>query len=90
MRKLWLLPFLILLAACASGGGAPIESQGEPDVESSTSVPESPSAVAQMEPLNNEIVIGKNPADASAVRDRDWTEGAEDPVVSIIEYGDFQ
>lgn len=28
--------------------------------------------------------------DAALVRDVDWVKGAEDPVVVIIEYGDFQ
>ena len=28
--------------------------------------------------------------EASIVRERDWKKGAEDPLVSIIEYGDFQ
>ena len=28
--------------------------------------------------------------EASIVRDRDWTKGTDDPLVSIIEYGDFQ
>jgi hypothetical protein len=29
-------------------------------------------------------------AEASIVRDRDWSQGTADPLVSIIEYGDFQ
>jgi len=90
MRKLWLLPFLILLAACAAGGGGPIESPENADGDNSSPATETPPEVAPAEPLNNEITIGKNPTDASVVRDRDWTKGAEDPLVTIIEYGDFQ
>lgn len=95
MRKIWLLPFLFLLAACASGGGAPTESQQNSDPDSSSAVTEapsedSPSDSAPGQPLDNAITIGKNPAEAGEVRDRDWTKGAEDPLITIIEYGDFQ
>ncbi len=31
-----------------------------------------------------------DPAVAGVIRDRDWTKGADDPLVTIIEYGDFQ
>lgn len=95
MRKIWLLPFLFLLAACAAGGGAPTESQQSAESYSSNSTGDSPSETvpAQSVPvqeLNNDITIGTNPAEAGVVRERDWTEGAEDPLVTIIEYGDFQ
>lgn len=42
----------------------------------------------------NEIEISGFPAttvaEASIVRDRDWVKGTDDPLVAIIEYGDFQ
>ena len=31
-----------------------------------------------------------NPTEAAVIRDRDWVLGAEEPLISIIEYGDFQ
>ena len=95
MRKIWLLPFLLLLAACASGGGVPPESQQPAEPEDSSTAEESPAEDTAVDsapapPLNNEITIGANAAEAGAIRDRDWTIGAEDPLVTIIEYGDFQ
>ncbi len=101
MRKIWLLSILFLLAACQAGGGAPTESQTntEPETDESTTTSDSasgsdsedaPVVVAPSNPLNNDITIGENPAQASVVRARDWTKGAEEPLVTIIEYGDFQ
>ena len=95
MRRIWLLPFLFLLAACASGGGAPTESQSTAEADSSKSSDESlsesaPADIAPAEALNNDITIASNAADAGVIRDRDWTKGADDPLVTIIEYGDFQ
>jgi hypothetical protein len=95
MRKIWLLPFLFLLVACASGGGAPSETQQNAESESPKAAEESVNESVSMdnapaETLNNEIAIGENPVTAGVIRDRDWTKGAEDPLVTIIEYGDFQ
>jgi cytoskeletal protein RodZ len=50
-----------------------------PDVE----LPDSDTAVPP-------IVAATTVAQASAVRPQDWTLGAADPEVVIIEYGDFQ
>jgi hypothetical protein len=40
------------------------------------------------------IVIAQTAAEAAQIRDTDWTKGAAesvtDPLISIIEYGDFQ
>jgi len=96
MRKIWLLPFLILLAACASGGGAPTEGQNtESEPEGQANLDDSPTESAPVESapagnLNNDITISSNPADAGNIRERDWTKGADDPLVTIVEYGDFQ
>lgn len=42
----------------------------------------------------NEVAMPGFPAttveEASIVRDRDWVKGTDDPLVAIIEYGDFQ
>lgn len=97
MRKIWLLPILLLffLAACQTGGGVPVESRTETETDESSSIndappEESPAVVAPTDPLNNEVTIGQNAAEAGQVRERDWTKGAQDPLVTIIEYGDFQ
>ncbi|MDX1414667.1 MAG: hypothetical protein R3293_10785 [Candidatus Promineifilaceae bacterium] len=95
MRKIWLLPFLLLLVACASGGGVPPESQQVAEPEDPPVAEESPTEdtapeSAPVQALNNDISIGANAVEAGLIRDRDWTQGAEDPLITIIEYGDFQ
>ena len=101
MRKIWLLPILFLLAACQAGGGAPVEDRTDTEAVAESSettsdpVTETDSEDTEVvdpptDPLDNNITISDNPAEAGVVRERDWTKGAEDPLVTIIEYGDFQ
>lgn len=90
MRKIWLLPFLFLLVACGTGGGAPTESQQSAGSDNPVSEAGESSDTASAQSLDNAITIGKNPAEAGVIRDRDWTKGSDDPIVTIIEYGDFQ
>lgn len=79
MRKILLLPLLLLLAACAAAAPtaqpAPVEEQATPEITEDTAV----SAAG-----------ATTPEQAAVVRDTDWVKGAAEPVVSIIEYGDFQ
>lgn len=95
------MPILFLLAACQAGGGAPVESrtdtEAETDISETTSDPapevdseESEVAEAPSDPMDNDISISESPAEAGVVRERDWTKGADDPLVTIVEYGDFQ
>ncbi|MCB8989103.1 MAG: hypothetical protein H6665_00660, partial [Ardenticatenaceae bacterium] len=37
-----------------------------------------------------DITPATNSIEAGIVRDRDWKQGAADPLITIIEYGDFQ
>ena len=95
MRKILLFPLLLLLVACAPEGEALSESKLNTESASPTAVTDAPpegapSDSASEQPLDNAITIGMNPAEAGVVRERDWTIGAEDPLVTIIEYGDFQ
>lgn len=55
--------------------------------------PRSPAANANDTALQSGVIAGfpaKDAAEASIVRERDWKKGAEEPAVTIIEYGDFQ
>jgi hypothetical protein len=45
---------------------------------------------APVEVSGDPITVANSPQEAGVVRDRDWSKGAEDPLVTIIEYGDFQ
>lgn len=83
MRKLLLLPLLLLLAACGatSSPTAPVAEREDDPVE------------APADPAANDVAAvstGTTPAEASVVRDQDWIKGAANAAVSIIEYGDFQ
>jgi PBP1b-binding outer membrane lipoprotein LpoB len=57
---------------------APVE---EDDASAVTTLPE---------PVNIAGFPAANVDEANIVRERDWKIGAEDPLVTIIEYGDFQ
>ena len=96
MKQVGLLLILLalVLAACSSGGAEtsdPVVSE-EPvttippataeSFESETTEP------AQENDVDEPVV---NPDDPTAARERDWKLGnVTDPVVTIIEYGDFQ
>jgi len=90
MRKLLLLPLLLLLVACGAPEVAetidePAEENAEPAAVSEAAAEDQPAAQS-----GDSSIPAKTAAEAGAIRDRDWTMGAEDPLVTIIEYGDFQ
>jgi len=90
MRKIWLVPLLLLLAACgatASPTAAPANSE---NFAAETPAEAADTAVTQSSESPAEVAPSSSPAAAAVVRDQDWTKGPDDPVVSIIEYGDFQ
>ncbi|MEM7112900.1 MAG: hypothetical protein AAF614_10750 [Chloroflexota bacterium] len=60
---------------------APEEEPEEMEEESASEEEEAPSADLSPEELL---------ADASLVRTEDWAKGSSDPLITIIEYGDFQ
>jgi len=63
-------------------------------VSISTSVPDpTEETVSQPEPEvadRPQYPTAATMAEAAVVRDTDWVKGAADPLVTIIEYGDFQ
>jgi cyclophilin family peptidyl-prolyl cis-trans isomerase/protein-disulfide isomerase len=98
MKKI-LIFLLLLLAACGSaqpptgdqnelnGQGFAVEATpaAETIIETAleNSIPPSAAEVAGVFPATS-------PAEAAVVRSQDWPLGAANPIVSIIEYGDFQ
>lgn len=95
MKRFVLLVGMLLLAACG-----PAAETAPPAAVEEPSAPEvGASAPAMSEPAAPETAVGDagrtftpgtTPAEAAVVRPTDWTLGSETPVVSIIEYGDFQ
>lgn len=90
MRKLLLIPLLLLLVACgAPAASVTVDQPAGEDAESTTVSEAAPESQAEMV-SGDPITPAKTAAEAGAIRDRDWTKGAEDPLITIIEYGDFQ
>ena len=79
-RFVWLFVSVLFLAAC--GAAAPASEPAETAV-SPTTAPAAEQA-APADPLTVSL------EQASMVRESDWVKGAMVPVVTIIEYGDFQ
>ena len=80
MRKLLLFLVLAWLAvACSPAGGN--ESATTPGTNATGGAPEAPAFT---------FVPATNVAEAAIVREQDWTLGAAEPKITIIEYGDYQ
>ena len=102
-RIVLLLVIGVLLAACSTPT-TPVTAVTVPEEPAKpvTAVPEEePAAETETEPEVESVAapaeVGAIPGfpavnvqEASIVRDRDWTKGTDDPLVTIIEYGDFQ
>jgi hypothetical protein len=106
MRKIYLMLLLLLIACGPAGTPATApEGSSEPAAEAEASISE-PTAMATEvvekseepsetgEQSDDSSVSGFFPAttlaEASIVRPTDHALGATDPVIAIIEYGDFQ
>lgn len=95
-RIILLLAIGLLLAACGSTSTETAVTVPEEPARPETAVPEQEPAAETVpdEPSTESAAIPGFPAtnvqEASIVRDRDWTKGTDDPLVTIIEYGDFQ
>jgi hypothetical protein len=91
MRKYLILPLLLLLAACGSAAApeATVAPQSPPANEPAVET-EAPVADESNQSSKSDVVTGETPQDAGIVREQDHTKGAADPLVTIIEYGDFQ
>ncbi len=100
MRKLILLPFLLLLVACGSAIAPEVTTapedtgRGKAAVEDNTTGDASSEEIASADGASQDgkssVATGATPQEASIVREQDYTKGADDPTVTIIEYGDFQ
>ncbi|MCA9934337.1 MAG: hypothetical protein H6662_13840 [Ardenticatenaceae bacterium] len=98
MKKLSFLWLILFLAACAQS--APVNNQevgseeAAADVANATAVStpgEVETAVPATAPTNGDTITPATTAEEAAViRPEDWVSGAADPLVTIIEYGDFQ
>lgn len=90
MRRVGYLLLLLLLAACGTANVAvptaePVDEAADPtSAAQANTEPES-------QPLSGDSPApAQTPAEAGVIRERDWTKGTEEPLVTIIEYGDFQ
>lgn len=105
MKKIYLLLFL-LLVACSPAATQEVEDESaapaataavEPTAttrprattaESEATTDESEAAPASVAAAS--ISPATSVVEASVIRDRDWVIGAQEPSITIIEYGDFQ
>ncbi len=102
MKKIVLLWLVFLLAACGAAEAPERSTELSPTEPASQTTGEKPPATAVVDeeapaeasPVESSdadaFTIAKTPEEAGAVRARDWAKGAEEPAVTIIEYGDFQ
>ena len=90
MRKLLLIPLLLLLVACGAPATSVTSDQPAGEDAEPTTVSEAPPESQAEMVSGDSITPAKTAAEAGVIRDRDWTKGAEDPLITIVEYGDFQ
>ncbi len=92
MKKIGLLLSLMLLLALAACGGAGVEqlpaSGTTDDVEAPAEAVDN-AGNGEVAPVTDDAAAVPD-SDPRQVRDRDWTKGTDDPLITIIEYGDFQ
>ncbi len=86
MRKLFFLPLLLLIAACGAASGPEVT----PVPESVDSEETAPQSTVPASSSSTTVLTGSTPEEASIIREQDHVKGASDPLVTIIEYGDFQ
>ena len=62
----------------------------EEEEEAVVDVEETAVSAQTLPSANPDFIPATNPEGASAIRSHDWKEGATEPTVTIIEYGDYQ
>jgi len=100
---LWVALLLLLtLAACGPGGAAEnapaadtatgAENESAADDTGAADTAASGSSESTNPPAEGDLAFtpATSPAAAGELRSRDWSEGAPEASVTIIEYGDFQ
>ncbi|MCA9968907.1 MAG: hypothetical protein KC425_01765 [Anaerolineales bacterium] len=92
MKRLLLLFAMLLLVAC--GAAEPDEFSSANNAAPADTAVSAPAAdtggETAVDLADSPVQPASSPAEAAVVRSRDWTLGATEPAVSIIEYGDFQ
>jgi hypothetical protein len=81
ITTLFALLFLLFLASC--GAAEPDTAVTSPNDSADSGNGETAVSIPSFTPA-------QNVADAAQLRPEDYTHGAAEPVVTIIEYGDFQ
>ncbi|GJM42194.1 MAG: hypothetical protein DHS20C20_24760 [Ardenticatenaceae bacterium] len=99
MKKAILLLLLASLLACGPGTTDTQPANTDAEEETAVSTTEETAETNDDTPSQPLVLLPKNfddfsPAstveEAAVIREQDWQKGAADPVVVIIEYGDFQ
>jgi hypothetical protein len=90
MKKVYVIVWLVGLSLLAACGPATARESGRTPEAADALANESAAATAPAATAGEEGPQAEVLAAASQVRQSDWTEGAEEPAVTIIEYGDFQ
>ena len=86
MKRMFLLligGLLLLLAACGQAGTT---TESAPAAEAVPQPAETESESSEI----TQFTVSSTISEAAIVRDSDWVKGADEPLVTIIEYGDFQ
>ena len=105
MKRILLIMLLMLLVGCGAAeppaNDAPTAANDETiaatdvpvvtdeELETEIAPTEAPAAAAVADSAAVPAPA-TNPTEAAVIRERDWVLGAEEPLISIIEYGDFQ
>ncbi|KAA3664442.1 MAG: hypothetical protein DWQ04_05725 [Chloroflexi bacterium] len=66
------------------------EPEAEPEPTDEPVVEEEATEAPETEIAATEFIAATSVAEAAELRSQDWTLGAENPRITIIEYGDFQ
>ncbi len=103
MKKLiWLLPLALLIVACGSPTTELVPTETNANNEDTavsntdettetTETAQNTGDSAEMAATNlSDFVPATDVDEAALLREQDWRHGATDPLVVIIEYGDFQ
>ncbi len=92
MKKIGLLlslTLLLVLAACGGTSGEQLPASGATNEVEVPAEAVDNAGDGAVDPVTDDVASVPD-SDPRQVRDRDWTKGTADPLITIIEYGDFQ